>query len=123
MKQLPRISEAEWLVMQTLWAKSPLLSAEIVESLGAKQDWHPKTVKTLLNRLVSKKAIGFEKLGRAYLYRPLVKESECVTAASQSFLDRVFGGSLRPMLAHFVQTKKISPSEVKALRKLLDKGE
>jgi len=114
----PHISEAEWEVMKICWAKSPRTSQEVVEALSAR-DWHPKTVKTLLGRLVKKNALGFKKDGRAYLYQPLVTESECVAAESQSFLDRVFGGSLRPMLAHFVENQRLSPMEVEELRKLL----
>ena len=82
--------------------------------------WHPKTAKALLNRLVRKGALGFKKEGRAYLYRPLVKEKDCVDAASESFLERVFGGSLKPMLAHFVEHKKLSDVEIRELRRVLE---
>src|SRR5262245_49838998 len=113
MKRTPKVSETEWEVMQVLWANSPLSSGEIIDALKAKdRTWHPKTAKTLLNRLVKKKALGFQKEGRAYLYRPLVKEAECVSAASESFLERVFGGSLKPMLAHFVEQRKLSATEI-----------
>ena len=121
MKTVPRISETEWEVMQVLWAKSPLSSGEIIEALAAADPtWHPKTAKTLLNRLVKKKALGFKRDGRAYLYQPLVKESECVTAASESFLERVFGGSLTPLLAHFVEHRKLSAAEIRELKRLLE---
>ena len=53
------------------------------------------------------------------MYRPLVRREECVDAASESFLERVFGGSLEPMLAHFVQRDKLSPEELRELRRLL----
>ncbi|MBI4660877.1 MAG: BlaI/MecI/CopY family transcriptional regulator [Verrucomicrobia bacterium] len=120
MKSVPRISETEWEVMKVLWAKAPLAAGEIIDALVAvDRTWHPKTAKTLLNRLVKKKALGFKTEGRAYLYRPLIKESECVAAASESFLDRVFGGSLAPMLAHFAQHRKLSADEVRELRRLL----
>jgi hypothetical protein len=70
----------------------------------------------LLNRLVKKKAVGFQRDGRTHLYRPLVKEADCVSAASESFLERVFGGSLTPMLAHFVQQRKLSAAEKRELK-------
>ena len=76
-------------------------------------------MKAFLNRLVKKKALGFSKEGRAYLYRPLVRREDCVDAASESFLERVFGGSLKPMLAHFVEREKLSPDEIRELRRLL----
>ena len=112
MKQKPGISETEWEVMKVLWANSPLSAQEIINALSARDKWHPKTAKTLLNRLVKKKALGFSREGRAYLYRPLVAESKCIAAESESFLERVFGGSLKPMFAHFAETRKLSPAEI-----------
>ncbi len=121
MKKTPRISETEWEVMKVAWAQAPCTAGQIIEVLtSADPTWHPKTIKAFLNRLVKKHVLGFRKEGRAYLYRPLVRESECVAAASESFLERVFGGSLKPMLAHFVERKKLSASEVQELRKVLE---
>jgi BlaI family penicillinase repressor len=119
MSKTPRISETEWEIMKVCWEKSPVTAQEIIDALAAGDEWHPKTVKTLLNRLVKKRALGFQKQGRAYLYQPLVAEKDCVAAESESFLDRVFGGSLHPMLAHFVQTRKLSPVEISELKRLL----
>jgi BlaI family penicillinase repressor len=124
MNSLPRISETEWEIMQVLWAQGSATSQEIVDALIARDaTWHPKTAKTLINRLVKKRALGYRKEGRAYIYRPLVKEEDCVTAESKSFLDRVFGGSLQPMLAHFVEHRKLSRREIGELRKLLEPAE
>ena len=124
MKKTPRISETEWEIMKVVWAQAPCAADQIIELLTrADSTWHPKTVKAFLNRLVKKRVLGFREAGRAYLYRPLVRESECVAAASESFLDRVFGGSLKPMLAHFVERRKLSAAEVKELKELLENRE
>lgn len=118
----PRISDTEWEIMKILWQRSPLNSQEIIASLTSQDpSWHPKTAKTLLNRLVKKKALAYEQAGRAYLYRPLVQEGDCVRAEAESFLQRVFGGSLQPMLAHFVEQNKLSPKELAELKRLLEK--
>lgn len=124
MKRLPKISETEWEIMKVIWAKAPLSSHEIIEVLMAQDSsWHPKTVRTLINRLVKKKALGIEMEGRAYVYRPLVKESDCVKAASQSFLERVFGGALKPMMAHYVEHQKLSTEEIRELKRLIEEKE
>ena len=124
MKKTPRISETEWEVMKVVWTGAPCTASQVIERLTrADPTWHPKTVKAFLNRLVTKRVLGFRKEGRAYLYRPLVRESECVAAASESLLERVFGGSLKPMLAHFVERQKLTPQEVEELKELLEKGE
>jgi BlaI family penicillinase repressor len=124
MKKAPRISETEWEVMRVVWAQAPRTAGEIIESLTRRDPtWHPRTVKAFLSRLVRKKALGFRKEGRAYLYRPLAREEDCVAAASESFLERVFGGSLKPMQAHFVEQKKLSGEEIRELRRLLERQE
>jgi len=124
MKKIPRISETEWELMKAIWANAPCSADQIIEALTRRDpSWHPKTVKAFLNRLVRKKALGFSKEGRAYLYHSLVREEDCVEAASQSFLERVFGGSLRPMLAHFVERKKLSATEIRELKQLLEDQE
>jgi BlaI family penicillinase repressor len=121
MKKIPRISETEWQVMKIVWAQTPCSAGEIIEALACQDpDWHPKTARTLLNRLVAKKALTFTAAGRTYVYRPLVTEEDCVDAASDSFLERVFGGSLQPMLAHFVERRKLSPAQIKELKRLLE---
>ena len=125
MRKMPRISETEWEVMRVIWSNtSPCSAGEIIATLRRTDaSWHPRTVKAYLNRLVKKKALGFSKEGRAYVYRPLVRQEECVDAASESFLERVFGGSLRPMLAHFVEHKKLSAAEIRELKQLLEEEE
>jgi BlaI family penicillinase repressor len=119
MTQTPVISESEWKVMKVLWGKSPLTAMDIINALADTEDWHPNTVKTLLSRLHKKKALGVEKQKNLYLYRPLVSEAECVKTESDSFLHRVFGGSVKPLLVHFVEQQRLSSEEVDELRKIL----
>jgi len=124
MKKTPRISETEWEVMNIVWSQAPCSAGEIIAALQRRDaSWHPRTVKAYLNRLVGKGILGFKKEGRAYLYRPLVQREECVDSASDSFLERFFGGSLKPMLAHFVEREKLSADEIRELRRLLKNPE
>ena len=117
---IPRIAESEWQVMNVLWSKSPATANEVVKVLSRNTLWKPKTIKTLLNRLVKKKAIGFEKNGREYLYYPLISQTKCIRAESRSFLRRVYGGSLKPMLAAFLQEQKLSSKEIAELKRILN---
>src|SRR6185436_2505116 len=98
MKRCPKISDTEWEIMRVVWAHHPITAADIISRLSAADaTWHPKTVRTLLARLVEKKALEYEEQGRSYVYEPRVSEQECIAAASGSFVERVFGGSLKPM--------------------------
>lgn len=121
MAQLPRISDSEWLVMKVLWSSSPATTTDVVEALTPTIKWKLKTVLTLLNRLVKKGAVGYDKVGRAYHYYPLVSEKDCVRAENRSFLQRVYGGSIAPMLAHFVEDTKLSPSQIQELKDILER--
>lgn len=120
-KRTPKISETEWEIMRVVWAQHPITAADIITRLAAADpSWHPKTARTLLARLVEKKALDYEERGRVYVYEPRVSEEECVAAASGSFLDRVFGGALSPMLAHFIEQRRLTPKELGELRALLE---
>jgi BlaI family transcriptional regulator, penicillinase repressor len=121
MKRLPRISEAEWTIMKVLWTSSPASANQIIEAPTIKRAMHPQVVRTLINRLVKKGVVGFKKEGRAHLFMPLVREADCVRAASKSFLARVFGGSLHPMLAHFLEHKELTDEDIEKLQRLLRK--
>ncbi len=79
-----------------------------------------RTVKSLLSRLVHKGALGYRRRGKRYRYRPLVALEDCVRDASRSFVDRVFGGAVRPALLHFVRESDLSPDEIAELERLLD---
>jgi BlaI family penicillinase repressor len=77
-------------------------------------------VRSLLTRLVRKTALGYEPQGRNYVYEPRVSEADCVFAASESFLDQVFGGSLTPLVAYFVERRKLTRKQINELKELLD---
>ena len=121
MKKIPKISESEWQIMKLLWAKNPSTANEMVEKLSPTTAWKPKTIKTLLTRLVKKKAVGYEKKGREYHYYPLAEKSECIKAESHSFLRRVYNGATKPMLAAFLENEDLSPEDIKELKRILNK--
>jgi BlaI family penicillinase repressor len=106
--------------MKVLWARSPMTANEVVEALEPTSTWSPKTIKTLINRLVKKKALGYEKKGRAFDFYPLVEEEECIKAENRSFLRRFYGGALKPMLASFLEDTELSQEEIEELKRILD---
>jgi len=123
MKEAPRVSEAEWEVMRILWETSPLAAIEIVRRLEHSFSWSPKTIRTLISRLVQKGAIGYVEKGKAYDYFPIVGEEECMKAERKSFLKKIYGGALQPMLVHFLQEEQLTPADVEELRRLLEQQE
>lgn len=115
-----QISDAEAVVMDVLWKRSPLSADEVATALSSRQDWQDTTVKTLLNRLLNKGAIEAERDGRRYLYAPVLQREAWVQGESESLLDRVFGGRVAPLVAHFSEQRKLSRKDIADLRKLLE---
>ncbi|MEW5688446.1 MAG: BlaI/MecI/CopY family transcriptional regulator [Pseudomonadota bacterium] len=116
---MSKISGAESQIMEALWGRSPLTAEELVQAVGPAQGWGEATVKTLINRLLKKKAIASERTGGRALYRPLVTREEYVTGESQGLLDRLFGGQVAPLVAHYARHRALSPDEVERLKKLI----
>jgi BlaI family penicillinase repressor len=123
MAKVPKISEAEWEVMKVLWKTSPKTANEIVDELKGKTRWKRETIRTLINRLVQKKALSFEKKGRQYHYFPRITESEGIKAEAESFVKRIGGGSIEPMLAAFVEEKQLSAEKIERLKQILSHAE
>ncbi len=120
MKKLPRISEAEWLVMQELWSSPGLTADELIEMLKGKATWNGCTIRTLINRLLKKEALNFKIEGRKYRYWPAFTQKRYVKQERRSFVQRVYGGTVTPMLAAFIEEAQFSPEEIKELKQMLD---
>ena len=119
MRELPQISEAEFEVMKVVWKYAPINTNEITEKLTQTTNWSPKTIQTLINRLVSKKALTYEKQSRVFVYTPLVKEDEYIRRESNTFLNRFYDGNIISMLASYIEDDKLSEAEIDTLRSLL----
>ncbi len=121
MQTTPKLTEREWEIMRVIWDHHPVTATDIVKRLVSEDPtWHPKTARAFLNRLVQKKVLDYEPRGRAYVYEPLVNEPQCVAVESESFLERVFGGSLKPMLAYFVEQRRITKKDLQDLSDQLE---
>lgn len=119
-----KISTAESRVMDILWRHDgPMAADDVVEAIGEDADWTPGTVRTLLTRLVNKKALATKKDGKRYLYRPLVQREDYVHAESVSFLDRMFEGRVAPLVAHFSDRAELSEDEIAELKRLIERFE
>jgi BlaI family transcriptional regulator, penicillinase repressor len=115
-----KISTAESVVMGALWAREPLSAEDIAAEVAEGKDWSEATVKTLINRLLNKGAIGAERDGRRYLYRPLLARDAYLEAESQGLLDRLFDGRLAPLVSHLSQSRKLTAEDIADLKRLIE---
>jgi len=123
MEDLPSISEAESAVMEVLWRTSPASTEDVVAALKDRQEWQEPTIKTLLNRLLKKEAISAERDGRRYLYSPVLQRDQWLASESNGLLDRLFGGRVAPLVAHFSKQRKLTKKDLAALKRLIQEIE
>lgn len=119
------VSDAELEVLQKLWDESPLSAQEIITRLqqDAPVSTHPKTVKTLINRLLKKGALGFEERERKYFYYPLIERDTYFAHKTSHFVERFFDGALTPMVSFFSKQKKLDSKDLEELKALIRKLE
>lgn len=117
------ISESEWQVMKVIWNKDLVSANDIINELEGTTTWKPKTIKTLLSRLLKKEIIDFKKDGRTYLYYSLLEEKECIKAENKSFLQRVYGGVVNSMFTNFLEDYDLTEDEIDQLKDILEKKE
>ena len=121
MRNLPQISEAEYEVMKVVWKHAPISTNEITQQLLKTTSWSPKTIQTLIKRLVNKGALSYEKQSRMFVYTPIVKGNEYIGQESNSFLKRFYGGNITAMVSAYLEDDKLSEAEIETLRGLLSK--
>ena len=112
-------------MLQQLWERSPLSAQDIIERLAvdAPQSTHPKTVKTLINRLLKKGALGYHEQNRKYYYYPIIDRDTYYTQKTESFLDKFYDGEVAPLLSFFAQRRKLNQKDLHELKHLIDKLE
>ncbi|MBT2619010.1 MULTISPECIES: penicillinase repressor BlaI [unclassified Bacillus (in: firmicutes)] len=120
-KNIPSISESEWEIMNVLWDKAPQTANDIILSLQESSDWKPKTIRTLLDRLVQKDVVGVNKDQRVYTFYPLYSQEECQRAETESFIKRIYGGTMKSMLVQFIHEDTLSDDDINELRTILNK--
>ena len=114
------ITPAESQIMEVLWARGPLTIDDIVAAVAPANGWGEATVRTLVHRLMKRKAISSGRMEGRVRYSPVLQRADYVQAESQHLLDRLFDGRLAPLVAHFAEHRALKPDEVKRLRRLLE---
>lgn len=116
-----RLSDAEWDVMEVLWAANGALTAtDIAERVPADRQWTLPTVKSLLSRLLAKQAVAPRKDGRRFLYSPAIERDSYVGSESRRFVRRVFGGKLSPLFARLAEEEALGDDDLAEIAALIE---
>ena len=120
MNSIPQISEAEYEVMKVIWNYAPISTNDVIDKLSSTTSWSPKTIQTMLLRLVKKKVLTYEKNSRVFVYTPLVRQEDYLNKESTSFLNRFYNGALNTMVLNFLENDKLSQEEIHTLKQILN---
>ena len=123
MKNLPQISEAEFEVMRVVWNFAPVSTNEITDQLLQTTDWSPKTIQTLIRRLVTKGALTYEKQGRMFVYTAAVEEDEYLRSKTLSFVEHYFNGNISALVSSFLESDALSAEDIESLRDVLSEAD
>ncbi len=115
----PRISAAEWEVMNIVWSRHPITAPEVHAALHNDTAWKQKTVNTFLARLVEKGVLRARREGKANAYSPRLSREKCVASEGDGFLQRVFQGAAGSLMLHFCEKADLTPAEIAELERLL----
>jgi predicted transcriptional regulator len=113
------ISDAESRVLEILWRDGPATSERVIAAL-AEESWEVSTIKTLLARLVKKRAIRARKEGRRYIYSAVLTREQWITTESEGLLARLFGGRVAPLVQHFSRHRRLSKADIAELKRLIE---
>jgi len=117
------LSDSEWRIMKQLWERSPSTLGELTKALEPETGWTRATVFVLLKRLIAKNAVRMDENQRSNVYSPLIVREDIAPAETESFLNRVYDGSLEMMFSSLTSRKKLSTEEIAEIRQILDRAE
>lgn len=117
-----KLTDAEWMLMNSLWKKQRATARQIADSLPQGVSWAYTTIKTMLDRLAKKGVLREEKKGILSVYSPLVTRRVARASALKALADQAFDGAYGPLVHFLIETKQLSNKERKTLRKALKKG-
>ena len=117
-----KISLAESRIMDVLWRLGePAAAEDVTAAIADDQEWAHGTVRSLLTRLVKKKAVAARMEGRRYLYRPLIAKADYAQAESENLLARLFDGRLAPFVTQFAKQENLSDEELADIQRVIER--
>lgn len=117
------LSDGEWKIMKLLWKSAPRTIGEIVSELHDETGWSKTTVFVMLKRLIGKEAVRMDDSGRLQQYYPLIERKDVTPEETDSFLSRVYDGSIGMMVSSLAGRKALSKEDIDELRHILDEAE
>jgi predicted transcriptional regulator len=119
-KPSPTLTPQELEIMKAVWARGTATVRDVYEALREERQVAYTTVMTMMNVLERKGHLRKKAEGRSFVYRPTRPQRQVVGSMVREFVERVFGGSTAPLLAHLVEDEKLTPEELDALARRIE---
>lgn len=117
-----RLGDAELEIMQAVWdAAQPVTANYILEQIQGRRKWQLSTLMTSLSRLAEKGYLSCDRTYRNNLYAPLIAEEDYKAQEGKSFLQKLYGSSLKRMVASLYDGRVIGDEDLNELRRYLDR--
>jgi predicted transcriptional regulator len=120
-KPKSELAKSEWAVMEALWQRGRGTASELQRELQTHHGWAYSTVKTMLDRLVEKGYVKARRVGNVYEFTPKIKRTTVVARVLDDVFERVLDGAVAPFVGRLIESRRLSPDEVKELRDMLDR--
>ncbi len=123
------LTEAEWDIIEVVWKHEPCAAPTVQEELAARKKWTYSTVKTLMDRMVTKGLLTTERIRNLMLYRSAISRRDAQRGELMRTVKRAFGGAFTPMMQFMLESDALSQQEIAALEMMIrkkrrrDKGE
>jgi len=114
------LTTAEWSVMECLWEESPLTGRQMTDLMKEKMGWNRSTTLTMLRRLEEKGAVLSNSQGSKKTFCPGIAREDAVHQETESFLERVYGGSISLMVSALTKKQALSKKEIDELHAMLE---
>jgi BlaI family penicillinase repressor len=117
------ISDAEWDLLEALWALGPTTARQVAEHLHDERGWAYSTVKTQLDRMVVKGLVRARQVGNVWEFAAAVEAAEARRSAWKRFVNAAFGGAIEPALRFIAADAKLTPTQRRRLLAMLNESD
>ena len=115
------LTEGEWAIIQAVWENEPCAAPTVQEKLETRKNWTYSTVKTMMDRMVTKGLLKTERMRNLILYRSVVTRIQAQKSEIMRTVKRAFDGALTPMMQFLLDNHKLSQKQLNELERLIKK--
>ncbi len=113
------LTEGEWAILEVVWDREPCAAGDVQEALEERTKWAYSTVKTMMDRMVSKGLLATERLRNLVLYRAAITRPQAQSGELMRTVQRAFNGAFSPLVEFLLDQDKLTKQELEHLEQLV----